>query len=61
MGRRFTVDGVLCEGSELCEPCAHLQALTQPGVLRGLVHRGGLRGAILSDGEIAVGGVIAAA
>ena len=59
VGRRFTVDGVLCEGVELCEPCEHLQSVTQPGVLRGLVHRGGLRAAVLSDGEIAVGGVVA--
>jgi hypothetical protein len=33
----------------------HLERLTEPGVLRGLVHRGGLRAAILSEGEIAIG------
>lgn len=60
VGKRFTVDGVLCEGFELCEPCEHLQSVTQPGVLRGLVHRAGLRAAVLSDGEIAVGGIVAA-
>ncbi len=54
-GRRFRVGDVECEGIELCEPCSHLQGLTKPGVLRGLVHRGGLRAAILSEGEIAVG------
>lgn len=54
-GRRFRVGEVECEGIELCEPCSHLQKLTKPGVLRGLVHRGGLRAAILNDGEIAVG------
>jgi MOSC domain-containing protein YiiM len=54
-GKRFRVGGVECEGIELCEPCSHLQKLTKPGVLRGLVHRGGLRAAILNDGEIAVG------
>jgi MOSC domain-containing protein YiiM len=58
-GKRFRVGDVECEGIELCEPCNHLQGLTKPGVLRGLVHRGGLRAAILSDGEIAVGDVVA--
>jgi MOSC domain-containing protein YiiM len=53
--RRFRVGDVECEGIELCEPCNHLQGLTKPGVLRGLVHRGGLRAAILTEGEIAVG------
>ena len=59
-GRRFRVGDVECEGIELCEPCNHLQGLTKPGVLRGLVHRGGLRAAILSEGEIAVGDVVTA-
>jgi MOSC domain-containing protein YiiM len=59
-GRRFRVGDVECEGIELCEPCRHLQGLTKPGVVRGLVHRGGLRAAILTEGEIAVGDEVAA-
>jgi MOSC domain-containing protein YiiM len=55
VGRRFTVGEVECVGEEWCEPCDHLQGLTRPGVLRGLVHRGGLRADILSGGRIAVG------
>lgn len=55
VGRRFTVGAVECAGRRLCEPCAHLQRLTRPGVLRGLVHRGGLRADIISDGEIVLG------
>jgi MOSC domain-containing protein YiiM len=55
VGERFTVGGVECVGQELCEPCAHLQGLTRPGVLRGLVHRGGLRADIVQGGRIAVG------
>jgi MOSC domain-containing protein YiiM len=58
-GRRFRVGDVECEGIELCEPCRTLERLTQPGVIRGLVHRGGLRAAILTEGEIAVGDVVA--
>ena len=29
-----------CYGQRRCEPCSRLERLTQPGVLRGLVHRG---------------------
>jgi MOSC domain-containing protein YiiM len=59
-GRRFQVGEVECEGIELCEPCRHLERLTEPGVMRGLVHRGGLRAAIVRGGEIAVGDRISA-
>ena len=55
IGRRFRVGEVECFGQRRCEPCAHLERLTQPGVLRGLVHRGGLRADVLSDGEIRIG------
>ncbi len=55
IGRRFRVGEVECFGQRRCEPCAHLERLTRPGVLRGLVHRGGLRADVLSDGEIRVG------
>jgi MOSC domain-containing protein YiiM len=58
VGRRFTVGAVLCEGVELCEPCNHLQSLTAPGVLRGLVHRGGLRADVLEGGTIAPGDAV---
>jgi MOSC domain-containing protein YiiM len=55
VGVRFTVGAVECLGVELCEPCRTLESLTKPGVVRGLVHRGGLNADILTDGEIAVG------
>jgi MOSC domain-containing protein YiiM len=55
VGRRFRVGEVECEALELCEPCNHLEGMTKPGVLRGLVHRAGVNAAILSGGEIAVG------
>jgi MOSC domain-containing protein YiiM len=61
VGRRFTVGGVECVGTELCEPCNTLAKLTERGVLRGLVHRGGLRADILAGGEIAVGDPVRAA
>jgi MOSC domain-containing protein YiiM len=55
VGKRFRVGEVECMGIELCEPCTHLQSLTQPGVMRGLVHRGGLRADILKGGTIRPG------
>jgi MOSC domain-containing protein YiiM len=55
VGKRFRVGSVELVGAELCEPCAHLQRLTYDGVLRGLVHRGGLRAEIVRGGRIAVG------
>jgi MOSC domain-containing protein YiiM len=54
--REFTVGAVRCRGYELCEPCAHLRAMTgEPQLIKALVHRGGLRADILTDGTIAVG------
>jgi MOSC domain-containing protein YiiM len=55
VGREFTVGDVRCRGVELCEPCRHLQSLTYPEVLRGLVHRAGLRADVLEGGWISVG------
>jgi hypothetical protein len=54
-GRRFEIGDVEVIGRRWCEPCAHLQRLTTPGVLRGLVHRAGLRADILRGGTIARG------
>jgi MOSC domain-containing protein YiiM len=55
VGRRFRIGSVECIGTRLCEPCDHLARLTDPGVLRALVHRGGLRADVLKGGEISVG------
>jgi MOSC domain-containing protein YiiM len=60
VGKRFRIGDVECEGVELCEPCAHLESMTQPGVMKALVHRGGLNADILTDGEINVGDPVAA-
>jgi MOSC domain-containing protein YiiM len=64
IGRRFAIGGVQCVGERRCEPCAHLERLTDraglPGTLRALVHRGGLRADIVGGGEIRVGDPIVA-
>jgi MOSC domain-containing protein YiiM len=58
VGRRFRVGDVECLGQRLCEPCSHLERLTVKGTLRGLIHRGGLRADVLSDGELTTGDLI---
>jgi MOSC domain-containing protein YiiM len=55
LGKRFRVGEVEAVGAEWCEPCAHIESLTYPGVLKGMVHRAGLRADIVRAGRIAVG------
>ncbi len=54
-GRRFRIGAVECVGRRLAEPCAHLERLTRPGLIRPLVHRAGLRADILVGGELRLG------
>ena len=56
--REFRVGVVLMRGTRLCEPCKHLEDLTQRGVMSGLIHRGGLRAHILNEGMIRVGDAV---
>jgi MOSC domain-containing protein YiiM len=54
--REFRVGDVVLRGTRLCEPCEYLQGLTgQDGLLKALVHRGGLRCDIVRGGTIRVG------
>lgn len=58
VGKDFQVGGVRMRGVRLAEPCNHLERLTQAGVLKGLVHRAGLRADILDEGVLHVGDAI---
>lgn len=58
VGQEFTIGSVRAIGQRLCEPCVHLQRLTRPGVVSALVHQGGLRADILTDGEFRLGDTI---
>ena len=58
VGREFTVGTVRCRGHRLCEPCGYLEKLTREGVKMALLHRGGLRAEILTDGTIRVGDTV---
>jgi MOSC domain-containing protein YiiM len=60
VGKRFRVGDVECVGVELCEPCLHLESVTHPGVIKGMVHRAGLNADLLTDGVIAVGDPVVA-
>ncbi|MDX6501284.1 MAG: hypothetical protein QOG23_4544 [Blastocatellia bacterium] len=55
VGREFWIGEVKARGLRLCEPCKHLQRLSHEKVLPGLIHRGGLRAQILTEGTIRVG------
>ena len=58
VGKRFFVGEIECQGVELCEPCLHLQSLTRPGIIRDLLHRGGLNADVLTSGTISVGEIV---
>lgn len=50
VGRRFRVGTAVLEGVELCEPCGHLARCTSRALEKALVHRGGLRCAVVESG-----------
>jgi len=55
VGREFEVGEVTFRGIRLCEPCGHLEEITGQPVRKGLVHRGGLRAEVLTEGVIRAG------
>lgn len=57
-GREFLVGEVRVRGIRLCEPCSYLAKTTFPEILRGLVHKGGLRAQIVTEGTIRVGDAV---
>ncbi len=57
--RTFRVGNVQMRGTRLCEPCQYVEELVgQPRLMTALVHRGGLRAQILTEGVIRPGDVI---
>lgn len=58
VGKEFTVGEVTLRGVRLNGPCNHLAKLTDPRVKEALVHRGGLRADILTEGTIRPGDTI---
>jgi MOSC domain-containing protein YiiM len=60
VGKQFRVGEVTLRGIRLCEPCNYLAKLTLPQVTPALVHRGGLRAQVVSEGMIRIGDAITA-
>jgi MOSC domain-containing protein YiiM len=58
VGRSFRVGEIECFGVELCEPCAHLESMTRPGIMKELVHRAGINADILVGGVVHVGDAV---
>jgi MOSC domain-containing protein YiiM len=58
VGKEFTVGEVTLRGVRLNGPCNHLAKLTDPKVKEALVHRGGLRADILTEGTIHPGDAV---
>jgi MOSC domain-containing protein YiiM len=58
VNREFSIGDARLRGIKLCEPCGHLEKLTQDGVKKGLIHRGGLRAQILVGGTVRAGEAI---
>lgn len=58
VGRKLTVGEVEVEALELNPACAYLVRITKKRFLKQLIHRGGIRGRIVSTGVIRRGDVI---
>lgn len=58
VGKEFQVGSVRFRGLLLCEPCKHLEGLSVPGARERLIHRGGLRAEVLTDGVLSVGDAV---
>jgi MOSC domain-containing protein YiiM len=58
IGREFWLDGVRVLGREECRPCYWMDQAFAPGAEAFLKGRGGLRAALVSTGQIRVGGQI---
>jgi len=59
VGKRFMVgSAVILEGIEICEPCSLLANRTDPSIVKGMLHRSGLRARIATGGTISVNDTI---
>jgi MOSC domain-containing protein YiiM len=52
VGKTFMVGEIQLKGIRLCEPCDYLASRTDPKIKQSMVHRGGLRADILSEGAV---------
>ncbi len=59
-GRQFQVGGAVFEYDRPRPPCSYIEGLTEPGMTRALVGRGGICARVVKSGRIRVGDTIAA-
>lgn len=59
VGKEFMLGDTRLRGIRLCEPCAHLATLLGQEVLQHMVHRAGLRAAVVQGGTIRPGDPVA--
>jgi MOSC domain-containing protein YiiM len=52
VGHEFLIGNIKLRGVRLCEPCHYLANRTDPRIINALLHRGGLRADILTEGFI---------
>jgi MOSC domain-containing protein YiiM len=58
VGHWFALGDALLFGMKRCPPCRHLERLTGVGLVKAMVHRGGINAAVFAGGEIAEGSLI---
>tara|TARA_B100000686_G_scaffold126190_1_gene133596 strand:- start:272 stop:712 length:441 start_codon:yes stop_codon:yes gene_type:complete len=59
VNKKISIGNVTLLAHDLCEPCKHLQdIINQKNLVKNLVHKGGLRCEILTNGKISVGDII---
>jgi MOSC domain-containing protein YiiM len=61
VGRLFKIGTINLRGIRLCEPCNYLASRTDLRILHSMVHRGGLRAEIISEGMIHINDIITTA
>ena len=58
VGCRFLAGAAILHGVRLCEPCAHLATLVNPGVVKTMAHRAGLRARIIEGAVVLPGDLL---
>ena len=58
VGVEFELGGATVRGIRLCEPCRYLAGLVHDDVVKGMLHRCGLRAGIVRGGSLRVGDAV---